>query len=66
MLLTVIAIWLGLSVPAAIFVAALGRSGLREDEARGLLPPPDRRPAAPDRRPPLRDPEPQQQRHLVA
>ena len=40
MILTVAAIWLGLAVLAAVFVAALGRSALREDEARGLLPTP--------------------------
>jgi len=33
-LLTVLAIWMGLAVPAAVFVAALGRSGLREEQAR--------------------------------
>ena len=38
MLLTVLAIWLALAVPAAVFVAALGRSALREDEALGHLP----------------------------
>jgi hypothetical protein len=37
-LLTVLAIWLGLAVPAAVFVAALGRSALREDQALGHLP----------------------------
>jgi hypothetical protein len=37
-LLTVIAIWAGLAVPAAIFVAAIGRSGLREDQALGHVP----------------------------
>ena len=42
MLLTVLAIWVGLAVPAALFVAALGRSGHREEEARD-------RPAAPTR-----------------
>jgi hypothetical protein len=37
MILTVAAVWLGLSVPVAAVVAALGRSGRREDEVRGLL-----------------------------
>ena len=34
MLLTVLAIWAGLAVPAAVFVAALGRSALHEERAR--------------------------------
>jgi hypothetical protein len=44
MVITVLVIWLALSVPVAVFVAALGRSGLREDEALGHLPsvPPER------------------------
>ena len=33
MVITVLVIWLALSVPVAVFVAALGRSALREDEA---------------------------------
>ena len=40
MLLTVLAIWLGLAVPAAVLVAAVGRSALREDEDLGHLPTP--------------------------
>ncbi len=40
MLLTVLAIWLGLAVPAAVLVAAVGRSALREDEDLGHLLPP--------------------------
>jgi hypothetical protein len=40
MFLTLIAIWLVLAVPVAVFVAALGRSALREDEALGYLPTP--------------------------
>jgi uncharacterized membrane protein YdfJ with MMPL/SSD domain len=44
MVVTVLVIWLALSVPVAVFVAALGRSALREDEAQGHLPavPPER------------------------
>ena len=38
MLLTVLVIWAGLAVPAAVFVAALGRSGLREEQARDRVP----------------------------
>ena len=40
MILTVLSIWLGLAVPAAVFVAALGRSALLEDEELGHLPTP--------------------------
>ncbi len=38
LLLTVLAIWVGLAVPAAVFVAALGRGGLREEQARNRIP----------------------------
>ena len=43
--ITVLVIWLVLSVPVAVFVAALGRSALREDEALDRLAtvPPERR-----------------------
>jgi hypothetical protein len=37
-LLVVLAIWVGLAVPVAVFVAALGRSALREDQALGHVP----------------------------
>ncbi|WP_142027805.1 hypothetical protein [Blastococcus colisei] len=37
MLLIVLATWVGLGVLAAIFVAAVGKSGLREDQALGHL-----------------------------
>ena len=37
MVITVLVIWLALSVLAAVFVAALGRAGLREDEALDRL-----------------------------
>ena len=37
MVITVLVIWLALSVLTAVFVAALGRAGLREDEAMGHL-----------------------------
>ena len=40
MLLTVLVIWLGLAVPAAVLVAAVGRSGLYEDVELGHLPTP--------------------------
>ena len=45
MVITVLVIWLALSVPVAVFVAALGRSALREDEAldRRASVPPERR-----------------------
>jgi hypothetical protein len=34
MVLTVLAIWAGIAVPAAVLVAAIGRSALREEQAR--------------------------------
>ena len=37
-LLTVLATWTVLAVPVALFVAALGRSALREDLALGHVP----------------------------
>jgi hypothetical protein len=40
MVLTVLAVWICLAVPAAAFVAALGRSALLEDRALGHLPAP--------------------------
>ena len=33
-MLTVLTIWVALAVPASMFVAALGRSGLREEQVR--------------------------------
>ena len=35
MVITVLVIWLALSVPVAVFVAALGRSARLDDEALG-------------------------------
>jgi len=46
MVITVLVIWLALSVLTAVFVAALGRAGLREDEARGHLSAPIPEPSA--------------------
>jgi hypothetical protein len=40
MIWTVLAVWICLAVPAAVVVAALGRSGLLEDQALGHLPTP--------------------------
>ena len=37
MVITVLVIWLALSVPVAVFVAALGRSARLDDEALGHL-----------------------------
>jgi hypothetical protein len=40
MIWTVLAVWICLAVPAAVIVAALGRSALLEDQALGHLPTP--------------------------
>jgi hypothetical protein len=40
MVLTVLAVWTCLAVPAAAFVAAVGRSALLQDQALGHLPRP--------------------------
>jgi hypothetical protein len=44
-MLTILAAWAGLSVLVGIFVGALGRSGLLEDQALGHLPTPGEAPA---------------------
>ncbi len=51
--LTILAVWTALALLAGVFVAAVGRSGLREDELLGHLPALARQPAAePERRVP--------------
>ena len=40
MIWTVLAVWICLAVPAAVVVAALGRSALLEDQALGHVPTP--------------------------
>ena len=47
-LLTVLAIWAALAVVAAVFVAALGRSGLREEQARDRVRAEHRSPRRPE------------------
>ena len=66
-ILTVLVSWLGLAVPVALFVAALGRSALREDLALRPVPAPPGPPDAPDptRSPPAREALATGRQHLL-